>query len=58
LAATVTVTVPDPVPLVGLTVAHAALLVAVQPQELLVADTLTLLVVVVAAAESAVADNP
>jgi hypothetical protein len=57
-AATAMLMVPEPVPLVGPTVAQAALLVAVQPQELLVADTATLLIVPVAAADSALADRP
>ena len=57
LAATATVTVPDPVPLIGLTVAQAALLDAVQPQVERFAVTVTLPVAPVAAAESDVADS-
>ena len=58
LAATVTLTVPDPVPLVGVTVAQLALLEAVQPQVARFAVTVTLLVAPAAAAESVVADSP
>ncbi len=57
-AATVIVTVPEPVPLAGLTVAQAALLEAVQPHVERFAVTVTLPVAPVAAAESDVADNP
>ena len=57
LAATVTVTVPDPVPLVGLTVTHAELLEAVQPQEVLLVDTVTVLVPPVAVGDHDVADS-
>jgi hypothetical protein len=56
-AATVTVTEPEPVPLVGLTVAHVAVLDAVQPQVARFAVTDTLLVAPVAAADNALADS-
>ena len=56
-AATDTVTVPDPVPLAGLTVAQAESLEAVQPQVERFAVTVTLPVAPVAAAESDVADS-
>ncbi len=42
LAATVTATTPVPVPLAGATVAHAALLDAVQPHVVALAVTVTL----------------
>ncbi len=58
LAATVTVTPPEPVPLAGLTVAQAESLVAVQPQVVLLAETVTVLVVPPAAADSAVCEIP
>ncbi len=57
LAATVMVTVPEPVPLTGLTVAQAALLEAVQPHVERFAVTVTLPVAPVADAESDVADS-
>ncbi len=57
-AATVSVAVPEPVPLTGLTVAQAALLEAVQPHVERFAVTVTLPVAPVAAAESDVADSP
>jgi hypothetical protein len=57
-AAAVTVTVPDPVPLAGLTVTQVELLAAVQPQVELLAVTATLAVAPLAAAESALADSP
>jgi hypothetical protein len=56
-AATDTVTEPEPVPLVGLTVAQAALLDAVHPQVARFAVTVTPLVAPVAAADSALADS-
>jgi hypothetical protein len=58
LAAAVTVTVPDPAPLAGLTVTQVELLTAVQLQAVLLAVTATLAVAPLAAAESALADSP
>jgi hypothetical protein len=57
-AATVTVTVPEPAPLAGLAVAQEESLVAVQPQAVLLADTVTLLVVPSAVADSSVDEIP
>jgi hypothetical protein len=57
-AATVTVTVPEPVPLVGLTDAHVDVLSAVQPHEAPLAETVTVLVPPVAVTVHDVADNP
>ncbi len=56
-AATVSVAVPEPVPLIGLMVAQAALLEAVQPHVERFAVTVTLPVAPVAAAESDVAER-
>jgi hypothetical protein len=58
LAATVTVTVPEPVPLVGLTVAHVELLAALHPQPVPFEDTVTLLVAPVADTDNDVAESP
>jgi hypothetical protein len=57
-AAAVTTTVPVPVPLAGATVAHAALLAAVQPHVVALAVTVTLDVPPVAVRLPAVADRP
>jgi hypothetical protein len=51
LAAAVTVTVPEPVPLAGDTVAHVALLEAVQPHDVPFVVTVTLAVPPVAATD-------
>jgi hypothetical protein len=57
LAAIVTTTVPEPVPLVGPTVAQVAPLDAVQLQFARLHDTVTLLVPLVAAAETLLLDS-
>lgn len=56
-AATVTVSVPEPVPMAGLTVAQVALLAAVQPHVERFAVRVTLLVPPVAAADNVFAES-
>jgi hypothetical protein len=57
LAATVTVTEPELVPLAGLTVAHADVLRADQPHAAPLVDTVTVLVPPVAVGDHDVADS-
>jgi hypothetical protein len=56
-AATLTVTVPEPVPLAGFTVTHADALDAAHPQVVRFAVTATPLVAPVAAADNELADS-
>ena len=57
LAAVVTVTVAEPVPPAGLTVAQVELLTAVQPQAALLAVTVTVLAPPLATADRDLADS-
>jgi hypothetical protein len=58
LGVTVTVTVPEPVPLAGLTVAQVDVPSALHPQPELLAATFTVTVPPAAAAAHEVADSP